>query len=88
TAELAKLEAAVISRGDSFISGEAGRWQGNADTSLGSRYGTDRAAYGCTPGKGVLPRSGSRLRPLLFRRLQPLRRRRDHPRHLRPSRQR
>lgn len=38
---------AVISLGDSFISGEAGRWQGNANNSGGSRYGTDRAAHDC-----------------------------------------
>lgn len=40
-------EPAVISLGDSFISGEAGRWQGNGNTSWGSRYGTDLAAYDC-----------------------------------------
>ena len=34
---------AIVSLGDSFISGEAGRWNGNADTSLFSRNGTDRA---------------------------------------------
>jgi hypothetical protein len=39
--------AAVVSLGDSFISGEAGRWQGNGGTVDGSRYGTDRAAYDC-----------------------------------------
>jgi hypothetical protein len=38
---------AVISLGDSFISGEAGRWQGNGNYSWGSRYGTDLAAYNC-----------------------------------------
>lgn len=44
----AKLTAAV-SLGDSFISGEAGRWQGNAAPLLptGDVYGTDRAAYDC-----------------------------------------
>lgn len=40
-------EPAVISLGDSFISGEAGRWQGNGNTIRGSRYGTDLAAYAC-----------------------------------------
>ncbi|WP_156926210.1 GDSL-type esterase/lipase family protein [Glycomyces arizonensis] len=40
-------EPAVISLGDSFISGEAGRWQGNGNTLWGSRYGTDLAAYNC-----------------------------------------
>ncbi|KOT62916.1 hypothetical protein ADK43_08970 [Streptomyces rimosus subsp. rimosus] len=41
---------AIISLGDSFISGEAGRWQGNVDREYQVRedmYGTDRAAYGC-----------------------------------------
>ncbi|MFK0297307.1 GDSL-type esterase/lipase family protein [Streptomyces sp. NPDC090442] len=34
--------------GDSFISGEAGRWYGNAaPLSAGHRYGTDRAANNC-----------------------------------------
>lgn len=41
---------AVIALGDSYISGEAGRWQGNAIAPLpGSRKGTDRAAYLCGP---------------------------------------
>ncbi|MEV7524162.1 GDSL-type esterase/lipase family protein [Streptomyces sp. NPDC091371] len=34
---------AVVSMGDSYISGEAGRWQGNSLTNTGSRNGTDRA---------------------------------------------
>lgn len=40
---------AIISLGDSFISGNAGRWQGNADPTnlLGDIWGTDRAAYNC-----------------------------------------
>ncbi|WP_432144299.1 GDSL-type esterase/lipase family protein [Streptomyces sp. bgisy084] len=39
---------AVVSLGDSFISGEAGRWQGNGDGgNAGSRFGTDRGAYSC-----------------------------------------
>ncbi|GAB3466649.1 GDSL-type esterase/lipase family protein [Actinophytocola sediminis] len=43
---------AAISLGDSFISGEAGRWQGNGNDSLpGSRYGTDLAAYDCNIGE-------------------------------------
>ncbi|MGH1488516.1 MAG: GDSL-type esterase/lipase family protein [Acidimicrobiales bacterium] len=36
---------AVVSMGDSFISGEAGRWEGNSSRSYGDRRGTDRAAY-------------------------------------------
>jgi hypothetical protein len=38
---------AIVSLGDSFISGEAGRWQGNSLNMLGTRDGTDRAAR-CT----------------------------------------
>lgn len=33
---------AVVSMGDSYISGEAGRWKGNSLTNSGSRTGTDR----------------------------------------------
>jgi hypothetical protein len=32
-----------VTLGDSYISGEAGRWQGNSNALLGSRSGTDRA---------------------------------------------
>ena len=35
---------AIVSLGDSFISGEAGRWNGNSLNLLGTRDGTDRAA--------------------------------------------
>ena len=38
----------VVSLGDSFISGEAGRWQGNALNPFHNRNGTDRAAYNCS----------------------------------------
>ena len=38
---------AIVSLGDSFISGEAGRWQGNSLNMFGTRDGTDRAAR-CT----------------------------------------
>jgi hypothetical protein len=38
---------AIVSLGDSFISGEGGRWLGNGSESLGTRSGTDRGAYGC-----------------------------------------
>jgi lysophospholipase L1-like esterase len=34
---------AIVSLGDSFIAGNAGRWEGNSDTFTGSRDGTDRA---------------------------------------------
>ncbi|MFK0016114.1 GDSL-type esterase/lipase family protein [Streptomyces sp. NPDC091027] len=37
---------AVVSLGDSYISGEAGRWKGNTLTNTGSRYATDRAWTG------------------------------------------
>ena len=37
-----------VSLGDSFISGEAGRWNGNSLNPYGTRFGTDRAAYNCT----------------------------------------
>lgn len=39
---------AIVSLGDSYISGEAGRWRGNSVNSAGNRDGTDRAAYNCT----------------------------------------
>jgi GDSL-like Lipase/Acylhydrolase family len=38
---------AIVALGDSFISGEAGRWLGNGSEPLGTRSGTDRAAFGC-----------------------------------------
>lgn len=37
---------AIVSLGDSYISGEAGRWRGNALDPTGSRNGTDRAWTG------------------------------------------
>lgn len=39
------LPTAIVSMGDSYISGEAGRWSGNWSSSSGDRGGTDRAAY-------------------------------------------
>jgi hypothetical protein len=38
---------AIVSLGDSFISGEGGRWLGNGTEPLGTRSGTDRAAVEC-----------------------------------------
>jgi hypothetical protein len=38
---------AIVSLGDSFISGEGGRWLGNGSEPLGTRSGTDRAAINC-----------------------------------------
>ncbi|MFD9075763.1 ricin-type beta-trefoil lectin domain protein, partial [Streptomyces lasiicapitis] len=40
------LPRATVSMGDSFISGEGGRWQGNANTSAKGSWGTDRGAGG------------------------------------------
>ncbi|MGW7196463.1 GDSL-type esterase/lipase family protein [Streptomyces chryseus] len=37
---------AIVSMGDSYISGEAGRWRGNSLTNSGSRDGSDRAWTG------------------------------------------
>lgn len=39
--------SAIASLGDSFISGEGGRWLGNAPTLGGDRFGSDRAAHAC-----------------------------------------
>jgi hypothetical protein len=38
---------AIVSLGDSFISGEGGRWLGNGSEPFGTRSGTDRAAVDC-----------------------------------------
>ena len=38
---------AVVAMGDSFISGEGGRWLGNGSEPFGTRSGTDRAAFDC-----------------------------------------
>jgi GDSL-like Lipase/Acylhydrolase family len=38
---------AIVSLGDSFISGEGGRWLGNGSEASGTRSGTDRAAFDC-----------------------------------------
>jgi hypothetical protein len=43
---LARVPTAAVSLGDSYISGEAGRWQGNSIDPLASRDGTDRAFTG------------------------------------------
>lgn len=39
------LPTAVVTLGDSYISGEGGRWAGNHFSDYGDRGGTDRAAY-------------------------------------------
>jgi lysophospholipase L1-like esterase len=46
-APAAARPTAIVSMGDSFISGEGGRWLGNGSEPFGTRSGTDRAAYGC-----------------------------------------
>lgn len=38
---------AIVALGDSFASGEGGRWLGNGSEPFGSRSGTDRAAFAC-----------------------------------------
>jgi hypothetical protein len=38
---------AIVSLGDSFASGEGGRWLGNGTEPLATRSGTDRAAFDC-----------------------------------------
>jgi lysophospholipase L1-like esterase len=46
TAAPGRGPTAVVTLGDSFISGEGGRWQGNSLDETGSRSGTDRAWTG------------------------------------------
>ena len=48
-APAAARPSAIVAMGDSFISGEGGRWLGNGSEALGTRSGTDRAAYDCGP---------------------------------------
>lgn len=43
---LARVPTSAVSLGDSYISGEAARWQGNSIDPAGSRDGTDRAFTG------------------------------------------
>ncbi len=50
-------ETAIVSLGDSFISGEGGRWLGNGSEPFGTRSGTDRAATDC---RGWAPATTSR----------------------------
>jgi hypothetical protein len=42
-----RARTAIVSVGDSFISGEGGRWLGNGSEPFGTRSGTDRAAHDC-----------------------------------------
>ncbi|MFI6062245.1 GDSL-type esterase/lipase family protein [Streptomyces sp. NPDC051286] len=53
-ADTCGLPTAVVSMGDSYISGEGGRWAGNAGSSAtGSAWGTDRAAVNCNGEESV-----------------------------------
>lgn len=52
--------SAIVSLGDSFISGEGGRWLGNGSEPFGTRSGTDRAAFDCD-GWGVCRYDPSRV---------------------------
>jgi hypothetical protein len=47
TVEADVRPSAVVALGDSFISGEGGRWLGNGSEPFGPRSGTDRAAFDC-----------------------------------------
>ncbi|HEX3359805.1 MAG TPA: SGNH/GDSL hydrolase family protein [Solirubrobacterales bacterium] len=47
TGPAAARPTAIVSMGDSFISGEGGRWSGNGSETFGTRSETDRAAFGC-----------------------------------------
>jgi lysophospholipase L1-like esterase len=46
-APAAARPTAIVSMGDSFISGEGGRWLGNGSEPFGTRSGTDRASFDC-----------------------------------------
>lgn len=53
---------AVVSMGDSYISGEGGRWAGNAAASAsGSAWGTDRAAVNCDADESACGHDVSRV---------------------------
>src|SRR5689334_11370674 len=52
---------AVVSLGDSFISGEGGRWLGNGTDPLGTRSGTDRAAFDCDEPIGLCDYDPARI---------------------------
>lgn len=47
SAQAGSRSTAIVSLGDSFISGEGGRWLGNGSEPFGTRSGTDRAAFDC-----------------------------------------
>jgi hypothetical protein len=47
TAQAGSGPTAIVALGDSFISGEGGRWLGNGSEPFGTRSGTDRGAFDC-----------------------------------------
>ncbi|MFG3283416.1 GDSL-type esterase/lipase family protein [Streptomyces sp. NPDC048111] len=54
--------SAIVSMGDSYISGEGGRWAGNAAASAnGSAWGTDRAAVNCNGDESVCDHDATRV---------------------------
>lgn len=56
------VPTAVVSMGDSYISGEGGRWAGNAAASAnGSAWGTDRAAVNCNGEESVCDHDTSKV---------------------------
>ena len=58
-APAAARPTAIVAMGDSFISGEGGRWLGNGSEPLGTRSGTDRAAHDCGRSAANTTRRGS-----------------------------
>ncbi|MEU7230296.1 GDSL-type esterase/lipase family protein [Streptomyces chrestomyceticus] len=55
-------EAAMVSMGDSYISGEGGRWRGNSEDNEAQKRGTDRA-YVCESRTSSAARSSSSPAP-------------------------
>ncbi len=54
TTTVAPRPTAIVSLGDSFISGEAGRWAGNSDNDAAGSDGTDRAYVAPGPADAAL----------------------------------
>jgi hypothetical protein len=52
-------QRAIVTLGDSYISGEAGRWKGNSETTSGDSAGTDRAWDGTKVDKARVYLDGS-----------------------------
>ncbi len=53
SADLAPRPTAAVMLGDSFASGEGGRWEGNSKRDSGNRGNTDKAAYLDNPNGGA-----------------------------------